>query len=297
MSANIAHWGTDGHREPMRLVHPCMWSGALIALMNASGNDTAWSPSGLVAALDTVYKYIGTSSQQLQSDTPATRLLCVDSTRIICHYDPSTLPPDFLNIAEHVYRFKPQSIMGGTRDMNLGNDVRQHGKVPYSSRFVDRLRADARILVVSVYIGDALKGLEGTIIEYASIERALTALRHIIPCVPSKTGLDYKCDDPEYKAIQSQAARALEVFSKFLSTSPSSAGPCAFEMKNVLDALRHHGERAGLMSAELRQAIVRYWDSADEPIPWYVRERFEEWIQTLRRDMDDSGQVHVSTLS
>ncbi len=291
MSANIAHWGTDGHREPMRLVHPCMWSGALIALMDASGNDTAWSPSTLVAALDTVYKYIGTSSQQLQSDTPATRLLCVDFTRIICHYDPSTLPPDFLNIAEHLYRFKLQSIMGGTRDMNLGNDVRQHGKVSYSSRFVDRLRANARILVVSACIGDALKGFEG-IIEDASIKRALFALRCIIYCVPSKTGSDYKCDDPEYKAIQSQAARALEAFSNFLSTSPSSAGRCTFEIDDVLDALRKHGEGAGLMSVELRRAIVRYWDSADEYIRLYLRDN-KEWIQTLR---GESGQVRTRRL-
>ncbi|RDX49688.1 hypothetical protein OH76DRAFT_506740 [Lentinus brumalis] len=145
--------------------------------------------------------------------------------------------------------------------------------------------------IVSVYIGDALKGLEGTIIDYASIERALIALPNIIYYIPSRTGSDYKCDDPEYKAIQSQAARALEAFSIFLPASPSSAKECAFEVHNVLNALREHGERAGLMSVELRRAIVRYWDSANEEIPWYLRKKEQpEWIQTLRREMDDSGQ-------
>ncbi|RDX49634.1 hypothetical protein OH76DRAFT_521685 [Lentinus brumalis] len=100
MSANIAHWGTDGHRWPMLSVHPCMWSGALIALMDASGNDAAWSPSTLVAALDTAYRYIGLSSQQLQSDTPGTRLLCVDFARIIRH----KLTPGSLNIAKDIYK-------------------------------------------------------------------------------------------------------------------------------------------------------------------------------------------------
>ncbi len=299
MSANIAHWGTGGHRWPMGSVDPCMWSGALIALMDVSGNDAGWSPSTLVTALDTAYNYINPWSPQYQSDTPATRLACVDFARIIRHSDPSTLPAHFLDIAERIYEVELQYVMRETRDINLGNDVRQHGNVPYSNRFVDRLRANTCILVVSVYIGDALKGLEGTIIKYASIERALIALQSIISCIPSRTGSDYKCDDPKYRAIQSQAARPLEAFSNFLSTSPSLAEEYVGGIYNVLDALCEHGERAGLMSTKLRQAIVRYRDayqSAHEQLPWFWHED-EEWIQTLRRETDDSGQVHGSTLS
>ncbi|RDX49631.1 hypothetical protein OH76DRAFT_1403523 [Lentinus brumalis] len=149
MSANIAHWGMDRHREPMWSVHPCMWSGALIALMDVSGNDAAWSPSTLVAALDTAYNYINPWNQQ-QSDTPGTRLLCVDLARIIRHYDHSILPPDSPNIAENIYNFYLRFVIEHSRNMNLGNDVRQH--------------------VVSVYIGDALKGLEGTSITQALSE-------------------------------------------------------------------------------------------------------------------------------
>ncbi len=221
----------------------------------------------------------------------------MDFARIIRHYDHSTLPPDSPNIAERVYKLALWYVMANTRDMNLGNDVRQDGNFPYSSRFVDCLRANARILAISTYIGDILKGLEGTIIEDAKVERALIALPIIIYCIPSRTGSDYKCDDPEYKAIQSQAARALEAFSIFLPASPSSAKQCAFEVHNVLNALREHGERAGLMSVELRRAIVRYWDSRNEEIPWYLRKKEEpEWIQTLRREMDDSGQVRMRRL-
>ncbi|TFK78218.1 hypothetical protein K466DRAFT_657176 [Polyporus arcularius HHB13444] len=289
MSANIAHWGTDGHVYPMRSVHPCMWSGALIALMDVSSNDAAWSPLTLVAALKTAYSYIKPWNRQLHSDIPGARLLCVDFARIIRHYGHSALPLDSLNIAERIYQLDLRDVMEENPDLNLGNDVRQHGNFPYTSRFVDRLRANACIPVVeSVYIGDVLKGLEGAIIE-DKIERALFSLRCIIYCVPSRTGSDYKPDDPEYKAMQSHAACALEALFNLLSTSPSSARRCAFEIHNVLVALRMHGERAGLMSVELRQAIVRYWDSADEEIRWYLCDH-EEWIQTLRREMDDSGQ-------
>ncbi len=292
ISANIAHWGTGGHWEPMRSVHPCMWSGALIALMDASGNDAVWSPSTLVAALDTAYCYINPRSPQYQSDSPGTRLLCVDFARILRHYDPSTLPPDSPDIAGYIYKTDLGSVIKNTGDMNLGNDVRKHGNFPYSSLLLTAFELmHAYYIVVSVYIDDTLKGLEGTIIEDASFERALKALQCIIYCVPSRTGSDYRLDDPEYKVIKSQAARALESFSNFLSISPSLAKEDML-MYIVLYALREHGEWAGLMSVELRQAIVRYWNSLGEQIPIYWFSHYA-WIQTLRGEMDDSGQVRM----
>ncbi|RDX49686.1 hypothetical protein OH76DRAFT_506518 [Lentinus brumalis] len=128
LSANIAHWGKDRHQVPMRSVHPGMWSGALIALMDVSSTDAAWSPSTLGAALDTAYVYFYPWSPQNQADAPAARLACVDFARIIRHYDHSTLPPDSLNLALHIYIDQlPITIMYNTEEMNLGNDVRQFG--------------------------------------------------------------------------------------------------------------------------------------------------------------------------
>ncbi len=165
-------------------------------------------------------------------------------------------------------------------------------------RFVFCLRANVLILVVSAYFDDTLEGLEGTIQDSKSTLRALETLQSIIYCVPLRTGSDYKCDEPEYKAIQSQAYRALEAFSTFLSTPP-----CAFKLMSVHDysicrvlcALRAHGERAGLMSAELRRAIVGYHNAywrAHDIYPWW-EVLGKEWVQKLKRELDNLGQVRM----
>ncbi len=133
ISANLAHWGQAEHRKQMQSVHPCMWSGALIALMDVSGKDPAWSQSTLAAALETAYCYLNPLSQHVLSHLPMTRLLCVDFARLIHHYDHST-PPDSLNtIAQHISGYDLPIVIGRTRDMNLGNDVRQHGLFLYMS--------------------------------------------------------------------------------------------------------------------------------------------------------------------
>ncbi len=288
LAANIAHWGEGELMGPMRSVHPCMWSSALLALMSVASDDTAWSPTTLATAMKTAYDYMSSSSLHYHPDAPATRLVWVDLVRIIRHYDynPNTLPPHSLHIAHRIYISELLAVVKTTQDMNIGNDLRQLGQ--FFCRFVVRLRADAPI-AVSAYVDDISTGLEGTTIEDWMTLRALNILRSIIYCVPSRTGLDYKCDDVEYKRLKSQIVRALEAFSGFLSTSPRLEEH-VFWIHEVLDALRQHGERADLMSAKLRQAIVRYRD-AYEP-PEHMRDN-DQWIQKLKGELDNSGQVRM----
>ncbi len=128
LSANIAHWGKNRHGLAMWAVHPYMWSGALIALMNISSDDTAWSPPTLAAALRTAYYYMLPSSQQYQSYAQGTRLVCVDFVRIIRHYNHRIVPPESLNLAEKIYQFGLRYAIEGTQHMNIGNAVRQYGQ-------------------------------------------------------------------------------------------------------------------------------------------------------------------------
>ncbi|RDX49640.1 hypothetical protein OH76DRAFT_522713 [Lentinus brumalis] len=129
LAANIAHWGEGELMGPMRSVHPCMWSSALLALMSVVSNDTAWSPTTVAAAMKTAHDYMRSSSLYYHSDAPATRLVWVDLVRIIRHYDydPNTLPPHSLNIAHRIYISELLAVVKTTQDMRIGNDIRQQG--------------------------------------------------------------------------------------------------------------------------------------------------------------------------
>ncbi|RDX45249.1 hypothetical protein OH76DRAFT_1008238 [Lentinus brumalis] len=127
-AASTAHWGTIELQLQMWSVHPCMWSGSLISLMNVSVNDAAWSPSALATALNTAYESINELSQNIQSDVPRTRLLCADFVRIIRHFSHSTLPPGAMDVKEGIHDDYLPRVMEQTRGINLGKDIRQYGQ-------------------------------------------------------------------------------------------------------------------------------------------------------------------------
>lgn len=133
-SANIAQWGEDDQGSPMELVHPSLWSATIIAFMTISGGDnTAWSPSSLAVGMKTVYDYIDSTLtfHNIHTDISQTRLLCVDISRILRHYDHGRLPvgsPNFEKLLVGDYRLVwfVQAITG----MDVGNDVRQYSECP-----------------------------------------------------------------------------------------------------------------------------------------------------------------------
>lgn len=129
--------------------------------------------------------------------------------------------------------------------------------------------------------------------DYDNIKRFCHALRCIIRCIPPPGSLDCKPDDPVYKAARERADHALRTFSDFLSTSEPAEYP--LQIDRVLGGLREHGERAGLVSPALLQAIVRYRDaycSKYQRDAWFCTEE-EEWMQKLKRELENSAQVRI----
>ncbi|TFK83611.1 hypothetical protein K466DRAFT_602702 [Polyporus arcularius HHB13444] len=235
--ASIKHWGGDGHGRAMRSVHPCMWSIALVAFMTPSGEDGKWTPS-VLAAMKAVYDYMSAVGQHIRSDTSWTRLVCVDIARVVQHCNDPTLPSDCKDIARRLLKDDLPEIMLATAEAKLGIDVRQY---------------------VTSTLDQALEGLDGTATEDSATMRALRSVRCIVQCVPPPGAPDYKHDSPEFEVVRSQAVRALEAFSRFLSTPRALVEDFADPIDDVIKyALRFHGEQAGQRSSELQEAIDRY---------------------------------------
>ncbi|RPD63464.1 hypothetical protein L227DRAFT_572612 [Lentinus tigrinus ALCF2SS1-6] len=125
VSANVAHWG-ENHEWSMWAVHPCIWSGAIVALMTAPHNDMASQQSSLVYALVTAYRYFAVWNHRVLSDISWTRLVCADFARIIRHYDCGMFPPDIPSIAEALLEWKLLILLLRVADIGLGNDVCRH---------------------------------------------------------------------------------------------------------------------------------------------------------------------------
>ena len=124
-------------------------------------------------------------------------------------------------------------------------------------------------------------GWESTQTELTKTKKALEAIRCIIRCVPAPGSPDYKPNDPEYQALRAQAFSTLEVFSQFLHT-PASVGQ-VWEVEDIFDLLREHGEKAGLLSPSLIGAMSAYLDAYKEAygeLHRYLKLK-EEWITTL----------------
>ena len=147
--------------------------------------------------------------------------------------------------------------------------------------------------VRSVCIQNVPLGWENAQTELTKTIKALDAIPCIICFVPAPGSLDYKPDDPEYKALRAQASSTLEAFSQFLSTATPIE--LVSEVDNVFYVLRKHGEKAGLLSPPLIRAMSGYLDEykkADGELPWYLRDK-EAWIRPLYHNLkpDDSEQV------
>ena len=111
--------------------------------------------------------------------------------------------------------------------------------------------------------------------------------------MPAVTSLDCKPDGPECAALRARITSTLEEFSQFLSTP--AAIELVSEVDDVLDVLREHGEKAGLLSPSLIRAMYRYLDAykkAHGDLRWYLKQK-EHWIWVLRRNLrlEDSKQV------
>ena len=127
--------------------------------------------------------------------------------------------------------------------------------------------------------------------------RACRHLSHLISLFPSPGSPDDRPDDPDYQVLRSRIVSVLDTFVWVLSTQraldPKFARGALFW---VLFDLRDHGQRLGLMSQQLKRAIVGYWDAyaakvqrrPDDPHP------LDQWIQMLRCDLDIHKQVCMS---
>ena len=128
-SANITHWGADEHAEPMQSVHPCMWSGAIIALMNALSTAAEGHKPPLLDALVTMYQSMGfISNQHVSSALGHTRLVSVDFERIIRHYNITELPGDMRSISELILSHDLLRLTREVLGVTLLDDCHPRGK-------------------------------------------------------------------------------------------------------------------------------------------------------------------------
>ena len=123
-SANIAHWGEDDHTDAMESVHPCMWSGAIISLMDAFSQDSSPASSSIAEELEDMYESMFIGNSHGSSALSHTRLVSVDFAHIIRHYDQYKLPSGTTYIAGnpsyHMWLLMSQR--------SVGNGDRQQGE-------------------------------------------------------------------------------------------------------------------------------------------------------------------------
>ena len=129
-SANIAHWGEneDAHIRPMWSVHPCIWSGAIISLMDAASQDSSPASPSIAQEQEDMYRSIWLYNLHVSSALSHTRLVSVDFARIISHYNQHELPPDTINVAEKICNIDMGALANETSHICLGNDFRQQGE-------------------------------------------------------------------------------------------------------------------------------------------------------------------------
>ena len=128
-SANIAHWG-EGHAHilPMWSVHPCMWSGAIISLMDEASQNSSPAPQSIAQELVDMYRSILLYNWHASFNLSHTRLVSVDFARIIRHYNLDELPSDTMDFAEKIQNSRLEYLVSNTADIYLGNDVREQGE-------------------------------------------------------------------------------------------------------------------------------------------------------------------------
>ena len=127
-SANIAHWGEDDHIDPMQSVHPCIWSGAIISLMDAASQNSSPASSSIAEELEDMYWSISLDNSHVSSALSHTRLVSVDFARIIRHYNHDELPSATINVAEKIGSSDMEDLVRETANICLGNDVCQQGE-------------------------------------------------------------------------------------------------------------------------------------------------------------------------
>ena len=228
-----------------------------------------------------------------------TRLVSVDFARIIRHCDESELPPTTISVASRITSYHLKNLMLHCSERRLGNDVRQQGECTtirlacYPSRHTYMVYP----AVISVWMRNVCLGLGSTWTDLSANKEALDVIHSMVRSMPAPGSLDYKPDDPEYKALRAQVSRILEAFSQFLST-PAAIGLIS-EVDEVFYELRDHdhGEKSGLLSPPLIRAMSGYLDAYKKARGWlhWRLEDQEEWITTLYRNLkpDDSGQVRL----
>ena len=127
-SANIAHWGENAHTQPMRSVHPCMWSGAIISLMDAASQGSSQTSPSIAQELEDMYNSMSPDNSHVSSALSHTRLVSVDFARIICHYNHDELPSGTLNVAKRIRHKHLENVMLLFSKKGLGNDIRRQGQ-------------------------------------------------------------------------------------------------------------------------------------------------------------------------
>ena len=127
-SENIAHWGKDTHIRPMQSVHPCMWSGALISLIDVASQNSSPAPPSIAQELKDMYMSISPVNSHVSSALSHTRLVTVDLVRIIRHYYQDASPSGTMNVAERIRNYCMGHLASNTAGIHLGNDVRRQGE-------------------------------------------------------------------------------------------------------------------------------------------------------------------------
>lgn len=125
----------------------------------------------------------------------------------------------------------------------------------------------------------------------------------IILCIPTEGSVDFKANDPRYRAVQAHVLSALEKFADFLSSMPMESLDRldSAQLRAVSDELYLHGKRAGLVLNEGSLPPEDPTVAATQVLQDAVKDAKEavsKWIEQLKRDTaSPAGQVHVPPVS
>ena len=127
-SANTAHWGKDKYYSKMQSVHPCLWSGAIISLMDTVSQDNSQASPNITKDLEFMHLPLQSGNSHVSLALSHTRLASIDVVRIIHHYNQDRPPSRDSSFAEMFLPYRLRNWMSLCSKMGLGNDVRQQGE-------------------------------------------------------------------------------------------------------------------------------------------------------------------------
>ena len=127
-STNIAHWGQEHTHVMQRSVHPFVWTGTFIALMDAATQDSSTASSSIKGELHGLNQIVSSHYLTVSNNPSYTPLVGIDLVHIIHHYNQLKLPFGPISAT-----YGLPYLMLGFASESLGNNIRRQGECTNTS--------------------------------------------------------------------------------------------------------------------------------------------------------------------